>query len=80
MSNQRIIHFVLSGRDGDLIAWKKSLPKRTFNKTVNAILAAEYKGKIASVPCEFSSSKITGGHHYRLIILFPCLLAYLIVL
>ncbi|MGN0492889.1 MAG: hypothetical protein ACI4F7_04500 [Acutalibacteraceae bacterium] len=44
------------------------MPKRTFNKTVNEILAAEYKGKIASVPCEFSSAKVTGEHHYRLII------------
>lgn len=68
MANQRIIHFVLSAKDSDLIAWKKSLLKGTFNKTVNEILAAEYKGKIASVPCKFSSTDITGEHHYRLII------------
>lgn len=77
MANQRIIHFILSGRDSDLIGWKSSLPKRTFNKTVNEILAAEHKGKIASVPCEFSSAKVTDGHHYRLIIRDQNALAFL---
>lgn len=77
MANQRIIHFVLCAKDSDLIAWKKSLQKRTFNKTVNEILAAEYKDKIASVPCEFSSTEITGEHHYRLIIRDQNALAFL---
>ena len=77
MANQRIIHFVLCAKDSDLITWKKSLPKRTFNKTVNEILSAEYKGKIASVPCKFSSTEITGEHHYRLIIRDQNALAFL---
>lgn len=77
MANQRIIYFVLCAKDIDLIAWKKSLPKGTFNKTVNEILSAEYKGKIAPVPCKFSSTEIAGEHHYRLIIRDQNALAFL---
>lgn len=68
MSKERIIHFVLSPGDSDLIAWRDSLPQRQFNKLVNEILSAEYKGKIATIPCKFSSTKVTADHHYRLII------------
>lgn len=50
------IHLVLTKADADIICLKKSLPKGTFNKTVNEILSAEYKGKIAPVPCKFSST------------------------
>ncbi len=68
MSKEKVIHFVLSPSDSDLIAWRDSLPQRQFNKLVNEILAAEYKGKIATIPCKFSSAKVTADHHYRLII------------
>ncbi len=68
MSKERVIHFVLSPNDSDLIAWRDSLPPRQFNKLVNEILSAEYKGRIAAVPCKFSSTEFTTDHHYRLII------------
>ena len=77
MSKERIIHFVLSPGDSDLIAWRDSLPQRQFNKLVNEILSAEYKGKIATIPCKFSSTEITGEHHYRLIIRDQNALAFL---
>ncbi len=68
MSKERVIHFVLSPNDSDLIAWRNSLPPRRFNKLVNEILSAEYKGRIAVIPCKFSSTEFTTDHHYRLII------------
>lgn len=68
MSKERVIHFVLSPNDSDLINWRNSLPQRQFNKLVNEILSAEYKGRIATIPCEFSSTDVTADYHYRLII------------
>lgn len=52
---QKTIHLILKPEDTDLQAWKASLPRRTLNKTVNEILLAESKGRIASVPFEFLS-------------------------
>lgn len=52
---QKTIHLILKPEDADLLGWKASLPHRALNKTVNEILLAESKGKIASVPFEFSS-------------------------
>ena len=52
---QKNIHLILKPKDADLHGWKASLPHRTLNKTVNEILLAETKGKIASLPFEFSS-------------------------
>ena len=56
---QKTIHLILKPEDVDLLGWKASLPHRTLNKTVNAILLAESKGKIACVPFEFSSIEST---------------------
>ena len=38
----------------DVICWMKSLPSRTINKTVNQIVIAESRNKIARIPNEFS--------------------------
>ena len=52
---QKNIHLILKPEDTDLLGWKASLPNRALNKTVNEILLAESKGKIAEIPFEFSS-------------------------
>lgn len=56
---QKTIHLILKPEDSDLLGWKASLPHRTLNKTVNEILLAESKGKIAEIPSEFSSIENT---------------------
>ena len=58
MAKEKVIHFVLSPEDGDLIGWLRSLPKRSFNKTVNRILVSESYGEIAPLPCAFSSAEV----------------------
>ena len=52
---QKTIHLMLKPEDSDILGWKSSLPHRALNKTVNEILLAESKGKIAEIPFEFSS-------------------------
>lgn len=63
-----IIHFVLTKEDAEIICWKKSLPKRTFNKSVNEILSAERAGKTAHIPCEFSFTNEAEPVNGRLVI------------
>ncbi len=63
MTNMRVIHFVLSPEDSDLIAWKNSLPKRRFNQTVCEILVSESKGKLAVIPHQFSSAECSEPVH-----------------
>ena len=55
---KKFIRFVLSEDDTDLIAWKNSLPPRSFTETVNKILVSESGGQIAPVLYEFSSSEV----------------------
>ena len=57
MKKEKIIHLELGAAHSDIVAWMRSLPKRTLNKTVNEILSAESCGKIARIPWEFSSAK-----------------------
>ena len=57
MKKEKVIHLELGAAHGDVVAWMRSLPKRTLNKTVNEILSAENRGKIARIPYEFSSAK-----------------------
>ncbi len=63
MADKRVIHFVLSPEDSDLIAWKMALPKRRFNRTVCEILVYESMGKIATVPHQFSSRDLAAPVH-----------------
>lgn len=55
---KKFIRFKLAKEDTDLIGWKKSLPPRTFNETINKILVSESNGQIACIPYEFSSPEV----------------------
>lgn len=45
-----IIHFCLREDDGDLLYWRKSLPRGTFNYYVRQALLAEKAKRIADLP------------------------------
>ena len=68
MAKEKVIHFVLSPEDGDLIGWLRSLPKRSFNKTVNRILVSESYGEIAPLPCTFSSAEVAEEVQCRIVL------------
>ena len=68
MAKEKVIHFVLSPEDGDLIGWLRSLPKRSFNKTVNQILVSESCGEIALLLCTFSSAEVTKEVQCRIVL------------
>ena len=68
MAKEKVVHFVLSPEDGDLIGWLRSLPKRSFNKTVNRILVSESRGEIALLPCAFSSAKVVKDVQCRIVL------------
>ena len=55
------IRVELKKEDADLIGWKNSLSSRSFSETVNKILVIESRGKIARIPCRFSSANMTEG-------------------
>ena len=68
MAKEKVIHFVLSPEDGDLIGWLRSLPKRSFNKTVNQILVSESRGEIALLPCTFSFAEVAEEVQCRIVL------------
>ena len=68
MAKEKIIHFVLSPEDSDLVGWLRSLPKRSFNKTVNHILVSESYGEIAPLPCAFSSAEVAEEVQCRIVL------------
>ena len=68
LAKEKVIHFVLSPEDGDLIGWLRSLPKRSFNKTVNRILVSESYGEIAPLPCAFSSAEVAEEVQCRIVL------------
>jgi len=51
-----------------LIGWLRSLPKRSFNKTVNHILVSESCGEIAPLPCTFSSAEVAEEVQCRIVL------------
>ena len=55
---KKFIRFKLAEEDVDLIGWKKSLPPRAYNETINKILVSESNGEIARIPYEFSSPEV----------------------
>ena len=57
---KRFIRLVLAKEDTDLIAWKNSLPPRSFTENVNKILVSESNGEIACIPYDFSSPEVAG--------------------
>ena len=68
LAKEKVIHFVLSPEDGDLIGWLRSLPKRSFNKTVNRILVSESYGDVAPLPCTFSSAEVAEEVQCRIVL------------
>lgn len=68
MAKEKVVHFVLSPEDGDLIGWLRSLPKRSFNKTVNRILVSESCGEVALLPCTFSSAEVAEEVQCRIVL------------
>ena len=68
MAKEKVIHFVLSPEDGDLIGWLQSLPKRSINKTVNRILVSESYGEVAPLPCTFSSAEVAEKVQCRIVL------------
>lgn len=68
MKKEKIIHLELGAAHGDIVTWMRSLPNRTLNQTVNEILSAESRGKIARIPHEFSSAKEEQSLSCRLVI------------
>lgn len=60
----KFIRISVTKEDGDLIGWKNALTKRTLSETVNRILALESYGRIARIPCEFSSAEIKEGDSF----------------
>ena len=68
MAKKKVIHFVLSPEDGDLIGWMYSLPKRSFNKTVNRILVSESGGEVAPLPCTFLSAEVAEEVQCRIVL------------
>ena len=52
---ERILFIKLDPKtEADVICWMNSLPLRTINKTVNQIIVAESRSKIARIPNQFS--------------------------
>lgn len=68
MAKEKVVHFVLSPEDGDLIGWLRSLPKRSFNRTVNRILVSESCGEVALLPCTFSSAEVAEEVQCRIVL------------
>lgn len=60
----KFIRISVTKADGDLIGWKNALPHRTLSETMNRILVLESYGRIARIPCEFSSAEINEGDHF----------------
>ena len=55
MMEERILFIKLEHKtEADIICWMKSLPPRTVNKTVNQIVIAENRNKIARIRNKFS--------------------------
>ena len=55
---KKFIRLVLDKEDTDLIAWKNSLPPRSFTETINKILVSESGGQIAHIPFNYSSAEV----------------------
>ena len=68
LKQEKVIHLELGGEAVDVIGWMRSLPKRTFNQTVNEILSSESRGKIRQIPHAFSSAKEDAHLSCRLVI------------
>lgn len=55
-----VIHFCLREEDGDLLYWRRSLPRGTFNYYVRQALLAEKAKRIAEMPIPEKPGKCGG--------------------
>ena len=75
---ERILFIKLDPKtEADVICWMKSLPSRTINKTVNQIVIAESRNKIARIPNEFSYTNQVEPLRCRLIFKSKAALSFL---
>lgn len=75
---ERILFIKLDPKtETDIICWMKSLPSRTINKTVNQIVIAESRNKIARIPNEFSYTNQVETLRCRLIFRSKATLSFL---
>ncbi len=75
---ERILFIKLDPKtEADVICWVNSLPSRTINKTVNQIVIAESRNKIARIPNEFSYTNQVEPLRCRLIFRSKAALSFL---
>lgn len=75
---ERILFIKLDPKtEADIICWMNSLPPRTVNKTVNQIVIAESRNKIARIPNKFSHTNQVEPLRCRLIFRSKAALSFL---
>ena len=75
---ERILFIKLDPKtEADVICWMNSLHSRTINKTVNQIVIAESRHKIARIPNEFSYTNQVEPLRCRLIFKSKAALSFL---
>ena len=75
---ERILFIKLEPKtEADIICWMNSLPPRTINKTVNQIVIAESRNKIARIPNKFSYTNQVEPLRCRLIFRSKAALSFL---
>ncbi len=60
------LHVVLTKTDADILAFKNSLPKGEWSKTVAIILNAALKGDVATLPMNFKFEPIRENVHTKI--------------
>ncbi len=60
------LHIVLTKSDADILAFKNSLPKGEWSKTVAIILNAALKGDVATLPMNFKFEPIRENVHTKI--------------
>ncbi len=66
--NERVVHIIFQESEADIICWMRSLQPGTVNITVNKILTAESKGKLAIIPCRFLTTDDVENANCRFVI------------
>ncbi len=66
--DERVVHIILQESEADIICWMRSLRPGTVNSTVNKILTAESKGRLASIPCRFLTTDDVENANCRFVV------------
>ncbi len=66
--DERVLHIIFQKSEADIICWMRSLQPGTVNSTVNEILTAESKGRLAIIPCKFSFTDAVKNANCRFVI------------